>query len=55
MLDNDITYIDEHELSVDYGSESMNKRVLTFNKDGKKVRGKVVEWRYVKLFTDVDE
>ena len=55
MSDNDITYIDVHEGSDDYGSESMNKRVRRFNKDGKKVHGKVIEWRYVKVFTDVDE
>ena len=55
MSDNDFTYIDEHEECDDISSDAIDKRVPKVNKDGKKVRGKDIEWRDVKVFADVEE
>ena len=55
MSDNFFTYIDEHEECDDISSDAIDKRVPKVNKDGKKVRGKEIEWRYVKVFADVEE
>jgi hypothetical protein len=55
VSDNDFTYIDEHEECDDISSDAIDKRVPKVNKDGKKVRGKDIEWRDVKVFADVEE
>jgi hypothetical protein len=55
MSDNDFTFIDEHEECDDIRSNAIDKRVPKVNKDGKKVRGKDIEWRDVKVFADVEE
>ena len=53
--DDDFTFIDENDNSIEHDEEREEENIPKINKNGKHVRGKDTDWRQVKVYNTVDE